>query len=610
MNFPVLDRRVTRRHFIQTGAAGSALLVGFTVPLRGRGMTATGPSMLSAWLRIAPDNTITIIVPSPEMGQGVSTSLPMLIAEELEADWPSIHIEFAPVDAAYANPLFHTQIAVGSASIRGFFMPLRKAGACAREMLRQAAANRWGVPISECKAANGCIIHESGNKQSFGALVADAAELPIPATIQLKPRSDWKLIGKSIARLDTPAKVDGSAVFGIDISVPGMLVATIAQCPVFGGTLGSVDEAPALAIRGVKSVVRLHTPRASDEERKPPNSIAVVGDSYCPVSQGLAALKPQWDAGANAALDSDAIRTVLQRGLSEKGTLAENQGDTEPALEKAAKKVDAVYSVPFLAHVTMEPMNATASVTASGCEVWAPTQAPSIAQAALAGILQMRPEQVKIHTTYLGGGFGRRAVPDVIVQAALISKAVAKPVKLIWSREEDMRHDSYRPASTAHLRAGLDSSGKLTAWDVKLVSPGSASFILDGATASPYAPEDRRLEYVVKDVGVPFGAWRSISNSCNAFYIESFVDELAYAATQDPYVFRRTLLADKPRHRAVLERAAAVAGWNDPLPAGHFRGIAMHAMVGTVVAHVVQISIINISFAFTASIVLWIVGLR
>jgi len=300
----------------------------------------------------------------------------MLVAEELEANWRTVRMEFAPVDPAYNNPIFQTQGTGGSTAVRAFFVPLRKAGACAREMLREAAAKRWAVPVSECKASNGCVAHASGKSDTYGALVADAAKLAIPASLQLKPRSEWKLIGKSTPRLDTPAKVDGSAVFGIDVIVPGMLVATIAQCPVFGGTLRSVDEAPALALSGVKAVVRINSLHAKGEERNPPNSIAVVGDGYWRVKQGMAALQPQWNEGPNAALDSEHFATVLQQGFAEKGTFAENPGNVEAALETAEKKVEAVYSVPLLAHAAMEPMNATANVTATGCEIWAPTQGP------------------------------------------------------------------------------------------------------------------------------------------------------------------------------------------------------------------------------------------
>jgi isoquinoline 1-oxidoreductase beta subunit len=533
-----------------------------------------------------------MMIPSAEMGQGITTSLPMLIAEELEIDWREVQFEFAPVNPAYANPIFHAQATGGSTSIRAFYSPLRQVGAVARTLLCQAAAAKWGVPISECRAANGRISHSSGQSENYGALADAAAKLPLPANVELKARSNWRILGKSTARLDTLPKVDGSAQFGIDVLVPEMLVGTIAACPVFGGKLEAVDDKPALAVRGVKAVVKL------------PDAVAVVGDGYWPCKKGLEALSPQWDEGPNATLDSERIATALNDGFGNEGAVAEAYGDPAAALQKAAKRVEAIYTLPFLAHATMEPMNATAWVTTDGCAIWAPTQVPQWAQKVVAATLGLEPERVKINTTFLGGGFGRKFEIDFIIQAVMVAKSVAKPVKLIWAREEDIQHDFYRPVSTARLRAGLDAAGKMTAWDFKIVAPSIMTRVfprgvkngidpssMEGAVASPYAPPNRRIEYVLKDVAVPVGFWRSVGNSITSFYVEGIVDELAHAAGQDPYVFRLDHLAEKPRHRAVLEMAAKMANWNQPPPPGHFRGIAMHQAFGSIVAEVAEISI-------------------
>jgi isoquinoline 1-oxidoreductase beta subunit len=448
------------------------------------------------------------------------------------------------------------------------------------------------VPISECRAANGRISHSSGQSENYGALADAAAKLPLPANVELKARSNWRILGKSTARLDTLPKVDGSAQFGIDVLVPEMLVGTIAACPVFGGKLEAVDDKPALAVRGVKAVVKL------------PDAVAVVGDGYWPCKKGLEALSPQWDEGPNATLDSERIATALNDGFGNEGAVAEAYGDPAAALQKAAKTVEAIYTLPFLAHATMEPMNATAWVTTDGCAIWAPTQVPQWAQKVVAATLGLEPERVKINTTFLGGGFGRKFEIDFIIQAVMVAKSVAKPVKLIWAREEDIQHDFYRPVSTARLRAGLDAAGKMTAWDFKIVAPSIMTRVfprgvkngidpssVEGAVVSPYAPPNRRIEYVLKDVAVPVGFWRSVGNSITSFYVEGIVDELAHAAGQDPYVFRLDHLAEKPRHRAVLERAAKMANWNQPPPPGHFRGIAMHQAFGSIVAEVAEISI-------------------
>jgi isoquinoline 1-oxidoreductase subunit beta len=589
-----MDQAVSRRFLLKAGAAAAGgLVIGIRLPAFDRvAEAAEAAPNLTAWLSIAPDNTVIVMVPSAEMGQGVATALPMLIAEELEVDWQQVRIALAPSNPAYANPQFHTQATGGSRSVRGFFEPLRQAGAAAREMLRHAAASRWGVAAEACQAAHGRISHLDGHSASYGELAANAAGLPVPAHLPLKPRNAWTLIGKSTQRLDTPAKVDGSAGFGLDVKLPDLLVATVANCPVFGGRLKAVDDAPAMAVKGVKAVVRL------------PDAVAVVADGYWPAKKGLSALQPQWEDGDNAGQTDAAIAAALQGGLAAEGGVAESAGDAADALRRAAKTVEAVYTVPFLAHATMEPMNATAHVTADGCQIWVPTQAPGSAQRQAASALGLNPEQVRVNCTYLGGGFGRRGETDLILQAVAVSKAVGRPVKLIWAREEDIQHDFYRPTSLARLRAGLDAAGKITAWDFKIVAPsimtrtrgariknGVDPTSVEGAVESPYAPANRRIEYVLKDVGVPVGYWRSVGHSITAFYVESLVDELAQAAGQDPYAFRRAVLADRPRHRAVLDKAAAMARWERPPLPGHFRGIALHESFGSIVSQVVEISL-------------------
>ncbi len=586
--------RINRRNFLQTSlAAAGCLTIAVELP-QSRAIAAAGDAgpMLTAWLRIAPDDTVTVMVPSAEMGQGIATSLPMLVAEELEAEWSNIRIEFAPADRNYVNPRLRVQATFGSGAIRGFFDPLRQAGAAAREMLRQAAAQKWGVPLSECSAANGRINHSSGRSESYGTLVEAARRIPAPTQIALKPRSAWRIIGKPTPGLDIPSKVDGSAGYGVDVRVPGMLVATLVASPVFGGKLRSVDAAAAMAVTGVRNVVRLQ------------NAVAVVADGYWPARKGVLALKPEWDEGSNAALDDARIAVLLDQGLAAEGASAESRGDAAAAFAGAAKKIEAVYSLPLLAHATMEPMNATARVSAEGCEIWAPTQSQTISQLVVSRILGMKPEQVKINTTFLGGGFGRKAEVDFVVQAALIAKEVGRPVKLIWSREEDIQHDFYRPAAMARLRAGLDSNGKIAAWHVKLVSPSlmarvNPAYVKDGVDptsvegliGSPYAMAARRVEYVLKDIGVPVGFWRSVGNSISGFLMEAFIDEVAHAAGQDPVAFRRALLAEKPRHRAVLERAAALSGWGQASPTGRHRGFAMHEAFDSIVAEAIEISL-------------------
>ncbi len=582
----------TRREFLQaTAVAGTGLVIGFTLPSCAR--PPEGPPLEpNAWLRIGTDESVLVIVDRSEMGQGVATSLPMLLAEELEADWSKIRIEFAPADPAYNNLLFGMQATGGSSSIRAAYTALRQAGAAAREVLIAAAAQTWGVDPSECHAEKGVVLHSGGRHLSYGRLVATAKTLPGPADPPLKDARDWKILGTRVARLDTPLKVDGSAGFGIDVTVPGMLIAVVARCPVFGGKVASFDGAAAEAAPGVRHVVQISS------------GIAVVADGYWPAKTGRDALKVEWSEGPTAAVSSASISKLFTDGAARAGVRARHDGNPDAALPGAARRLEAAYETPFLAHATMEPMNATAHVRADGVDIWAPTQFQGGAHQMGAGIGGVPLEQVKVHTTYLGGGFGRRFEMDFIQEALETSKAVGAPVKVIWSREDDTRHDWYRPASYHRLRAGLDGRGRPVAWTHRVAAPSIMSRIfpdqvqngldgeaVEGAVEMPYAVPNVHVDYVMADTGIPVGFWRSVNHSFNAFAVESFIDELAHAAGEDPYEYRRGLLANAPRYRGVLELAATKVGWGGPLPAGRARGIAVHKAFEAYVAQVAEVSV-------------------
>jgi len=579
-----------RRDFLQTtGAIGAGLVIGFRIP-RARQSTAFAPN---AWLRIGTDNSVTVIVDRSEMGQGVTTALPMLLAEELEADWSKIKIEFAPADKSYFNPLFGAQGTGGSTSVRAAWKPLREAGARARAVLITAAAQTWGVDAATCRAENGAVIHASTNRRfSYGELATRAAAVPVPADVVLKDPKDWRIAGHATKRLDTPLKVNGAAQFGIDVRVPGMLTAVVARSPVFGGKVQRFDATAAKAIPGVRHVVQI------------PSGIAVVGDGYWPAKQGRDALKVTWDEGPVAQVSSASISALFAERATHDGAVARHDGDAVTALGTATQRLEAVYEMPFLAHTTMEPMNCTAHVRADGVDIWAPTQFQTGVQMAGAQIGGVPPEKVAVHTTYLGGGFGRRFELDFITEALATSKAVGAPVKVIWSREDDIQHAQYRPANCHHLHAGLDASGHPVAWTHRIVAPsiiarmfpnmikdGLDREAVEGAMGVPYAVPNVHVDYLLTDTGIPVGFWRSVNNSFNAFAVETFIDELAAAAKQDPYEYRRALLANAPRHRGVLELAASKAGWGTPLPAGRARGIAVHKSFESFVAEVAEVSV-------------------
>lgn len=589
--------QVTRREFLETaGVVGAGLVIGFYLPPQRRWAAAapSEPFAPNAWLRIGSDDSVLVVVDRSEMGQGVTTSLPMLLAEELEADWSKIRIEFAPADKAYNNTIFGAQLTGGSTSVRAAWTPLRKAGAAAREVLIAAAAQTLGVDTSECRAEKGTVMHKpSGRRLTYGRLVETAATLSVPQDVPLKDPKDWKIVGTRVKRLDIPLKVDGRAGFGIDVRVPEMVVAVIARCPVFGGTVATFDAAKAKAIPGVHAVVQIS------------NGVAVVGTGYWPARKGRAALDITWDEGPNAALSSAGISQLFAQRADETGAVARHEGDAEAARAGAAGKIEAAYELPFLAHATMEPMNCSAHVRADGVDIWAPTQFQAKAQELGATVSGLPPERVLVHTTYLGGGFGRRFESDFIQEALEVSKAVAAPVKVVWSREDDIQHEGYRPASYHRLRAGLDANGQPVAWSHRVVAPsilarffgpdsvknGLDEEAVEGAVGVPYAIPNVHVDYVLADTGIPVGFWRSVNHSFNGFVVESFIDELAAASGKDPYEFRRGLLRQAPRHLGVLELAAKKAAWGSPLPTGRFRGIAVVKSFESYVAQVAEVSV-------------------
>lgn len=593
---------VSRRRFLLgSAAAGGALTLGFVIaPGCARSQARATAADLNAFVRIHRDDAITLMIPCSEMGQGIHTGLAQVLADELEADWNNIKVEVPQPAEVYNNPAFHVMmLTVGSTSMRHYYAPLRTAGAAAREMLVAAAAQRWGVRAADCHARDSQVIGPGDARERYGALAAEAASLPVPQTPALKKRSQWRLIGQPVQRLDVPAKVDGSAVFGTDVSLPGLLHAAIAQCPVFGGTLQALGgEETVRAMPGVRAIVRLE-----------PNAAAVVADRYWQAQRALDALQVRWNERANVHLSSAGIASAFRAALERKEEIgiAEDRGEPERMLAGAARAITADYEAPFLAHATLEPLNCTVRVGRDECEVWVPTQGQTIAQGAVAEVTGMAPERVRLHTTLLGGGFGRKAQADFVVQAARIASSPqlrGSPVRLLWSRVEDMQHDYYRPAALHRHRAVLGEDGLPLAWTQRIVSPSIAlsatplelenhvdPMVTEGATGLAYSIPHRRVEYARSDFGVPVGFWRSVGWSVNTFTIECFLDELAAAAGRDSYEFRRALLADNPRHRAVLELLAERTGWGKPAPDSRHRGLAMCEADGTVVAEAVELSV-------------------
>jgi isoquinoline 1-oxidoreductase beta subunit len=589
---------IDRRGFLKTGVAGATgLVIGFYLPGRFEALAAPvammPPASLNSWMLISTTDVVTIMIDKSEMGQGILTALCMIAAEELDCDWKKIHTEFAPAAKEYFNPAFGMQGTGGSSSVRSSWDPMRKAGAAARDMLLQAAATEWKVDKSTCRTENGIIYHDASKRNvTYGTVAKAASKLPVPQDVPLKDPKKYRIIGKPTKRLDTPDKVDGRAQFGIDVRQPAMLYAVVARCPVFGGKVASFDATKAKAVPGVKTVVEIS------------RGIAVVADNTWAAMQGRRVLDVKWDEGPNAGASSESISKLFADQMAKPGAEARKEGDAASALGGAAQKIEAAYEVPYLAHATMEPINCTANVTADRVDVWAPTQFQTMAQGTAAKICGLKPENAFIHTTYLGGGFGRKAGTDFVIEAVETSKAIGRPVKLTWSREDDTQHDYYRPASYAKLAGGLDADGWPVAWTTRVACssimeawfPGSTKNNLDptsveGVANLPYSIPNIQVDYVRTEPGIPVGFWRSVGNSQNGFFSECFMDELAVAGKKDPYEFRRRYLDKAPRHLGVLELAAKKAGWDKPLPAGRYRGIAVLFAFESYAAQVVEISV-------------------
>ncbi len=598
---------ITRRQFLRLGAgAGAGLVIGFCLPsaVARAASGAAGPFTPNAWIQIGADGLVTVTIDRTEMGQGVMTALPMILAEELEADWSMLRVGPMPENPAAWERRMNTG---GSSSVRRSWEVLRKAAAAARAMLIAAAAQKWGVQASECRAKKGAVLHPAtGRRLGYGELAELAATQPVPENPPLKDPKDFGLLGRRVPRLDTPEKVNGAAVYGIDVQVPGMLVASLERSPVFGGKVKGFDAAKAGAVPGVRHVVELEgTTWAPPDGRRPASTesaVAVVADTYWQALKGRRALEVTWDEGPNASLDSAGITARFAELANSPGVVARADGDVVAALVAAAQKVEAVYEVPFLHHATMEPMNCTADVRRDACDVWAPTQSQTRAQEVAAEVCGLPKEAVRLHTTRLGGGFGRRLEADYVAEAVRLSKAIGAPVKVVWSREDDVQHGFYRPATYNRLTAGLDAVGRPVAWMHRIVAPslqarfgplekGIDESSIEGAANLPYAIPNIHVDQVVAELRVPLGAWRSVGSSQNAFVTECFFDELATATARDPYELRRELLRDKPRHLAALDLAARKAGWGTPLPARRGRGIAVAESFGSFVAEVAEVSV-------------------
>ena len=587
---------LSRRSFLAgMSAVGGGLTLAFAIPFSPARAAETAE--VTAWLLICPDNSVVVRVAHAEMGQGILTGLAMLVAEELECDWASVRTEFvSPSENLRRDQIWGDMSTGASRSIASSQLYLRQAGAMARQLLVAAAAARWQVPVEQCVAQSGAITHTpSGRSVSFGAVAEAAARIEPPAEVKLKDPSEWKLVGKPRRRLDVLAKVMAQPVYAIDVRLPDMLYAAIVQCPVFGGKLRSVDENAIAAMKGVRGVVRL------------PEAVAVVADSWWRAKCALEALPIVWDDCGNKRVSSAEIADFVRGGLDvNEGQIGRADGDVSAGFARAVRRVEADYTVPFLAHATMEPQTCTAHVKPDGVEIWVPTQGAATALATAAVAAGVPNDKVVVHSTLLGGGFGRRgAIQEYISQAVLIAKEFREPVKLLWTREEDVRHDLYRPFGMARLVAGLDADGMPIAWKIRLAGPSFVATLVPGFGTSfidrsflsgltdemPYAVPNYLVDYVVRQSPVPVGVWRAINYTQNAYYKECFVDEMAHAAGSDPYLYRRRLLRDSPKNLAVLDAAAKRANWGAPLPAGVFRGIAVNEACGSYCAQVVEASI-------------------
>lgn len=587
---------ISRRQFLAGGAiAGTGLVLAFYLPHHGLRSASEHEFAPNAYLQIAPDGKITVVVARSEMGQGVRTALPMILAEELDANWNDIIIE-----QAGASTLFGDQSTGGSASVRTTWDPMRQAGAAAREMLVTAAAQKWSVPAADCTTEKGIVVHSASNRrESYGALAERAAKLPVPKEPKLKDPSQYELIGTPTPRVDTPSKTNGTAEFGIDFRIPGMKYAFLARCPVIGGKVASIDDSEAREVPGVANVAKVGD-----------YAVAVAADSVFAAMQGRKALKVTWDEGPNKDLNTAAVFDVLRKAASDKAVSLQSVGDVNTA---KGRRLEAVYETPMLAHAPMEPENCFAHFLGSTCEIWAPTQVPQDVRDSVASALGLKPENVHVNLTLLGGGFGRRLEHDYAVEAALVSKTISAPVKVMWTREDDMRFSVYRPPSVHHVGAVLDGEGSPSAYTHRLISPtisGQKGYPIEGGVDPDLKDEASFLypvpnlsnEYTAPQCAVPLGWLRSVYAAQVAFANESFLDELAHAAGKDPLEYRLHLLAEDKeityfdtkwqtvRLRGVLQLVAEKSGWDKPLPAGRFRGVAAHGCFGTYAAEVVEIT--------------------
>jgi len=593
--------RIERREFLKFSlAAGGGLLIGFSLP--GADMFATAQAqsitvfMPNAFLRIGTDDRVTVIVNHSEMGQGVYTALPMLLAEELDADWNKIGFESAPVDPKYNHPVFGMQITGGSSSVWSAFEQYRKAGAAARGMLIAAAAQQWNVNPATLRTDSGAVFDGTNRKLTYGQLAEAAAKLTPPAEVTLKDPKTFKLIGKPVKRLDTSEKINGKAVFGLDVKMPGMLTAVVARPPIFGATMKSFDDSRARTMPGVRKIAAV------------PSGVAVIADSFWQAKMAREALHVDWDDSAMRTFSTNQMMQQFREQAKSPGTNVRREGDPDAAFAQAAKKIEAVYEVPYLPHAMMEPLNCAVDLRADTCEIWTGTQFQTVDRANAAKIAGLPPERVQIHTTYLGGGFGRRANPqsDFVVEAVHVAKVAGAPVKVVWTREDDMQGGWYRPAFLHAIAGSIDSNGNPVSWRSRLV--GQSIFAgamfealmkgkeydpasVEGVDDLPYAIPNLAVESHKADVKVPVQWWRSVGHSHTGFATECFIDELAVLAQKDPYQFRRALLPKHPRHLAVLDLAAQKAGWGKPLPKGRARGIAVHFAFESYNAQVAEVSV-------------------
>jgi isoquinoline 1-oxidoreductase subunit beta len=592
---------IERRQFLKFSVAASGgLLIGFYF----RGVSALASEQLSAdtfmpnaFVRIGTDERVTVIVNHSEMGQGVYTSLPMLLAEELDADWTKVGFESAPVDPKYNHPAFGMQLTGGSSSVWSGLEQFRQAGGAARAMLIAAAAQRWNTDATTCRTESGAVFDRSNRKLTYGQLVAAAATMTPPAHVELKDPKTFKLIGKPIKRLDTAEKLNGKAIFGIDVKLPGMLTAVVARAPIFGAKVRSFDDSRARSMPGIRKIVAI------------PSGVAVIADSFWQAKTARETLRVEWDEGDMKSFSTTQMMEEFRQRAKSPGVSVRNDGDTASALSSAARKIEAVYEVPYLAHLMMEPLNCAVDLRSESCEVWTGSQFQTVDRANAAKVAGLPAEKVQLHTTFLGGGFGRRANPqsDFVVEAVHVAKAAGAPVKVIWTREDDMQGGWYRPAFLHAIEGGVDAKGNPVGWKSRLVgqsimagTPFEAAMLkgkaydpasVEGIDDLPYAIPNVAVEYHKADINVPVQWLRSVGHTHTAFAAECFIDELAGLAQRDPYHFRRGLLQKQARHLGVLDLAAEKAGWGKPLPKGMGRGIAVHFSFGSYSAHVAEVSV-------------------